>query len=400
MTLGYNVGLKQEAATKPKKSFSETLKKPSPEMVRIDPALSTFAFVQGTIFFLLAVQNTGIILFSRWVKVYSPLSIKDEREGVMLSFAEFLKLIASLVCVFFLTGRTPTQEDIEKEKNIKNVPIFSWIRIQRSGVLSIKEFARICPSAILYLIQNQLIFFSYGKLPGPLMQVLYQTKLLAGALFLWVLLGRSISKTRWLALGVLTAGVSIVQTDGHALVASLSSAAENPNVNLSIGFAAVLCASSCSGLAGCYLEKVLKSSGGHQGQADLWVRNVHMAIASVIGYGIQDCFIAAQKSSIHSSPESAAISTFLDLITGRRFIQELDSPAITIAILQAYGGLLVSLLIKYTDTLVKGLASSFSLVLGSIVSVYLFPEDFRLTPGFSVGATLVAGSMYVYATAK
>ena len=63
--------------------------------------------------------------------------------------------------------------------------------------------------------------------------------------------------------------------------------------------------------------------------------------------------------------------------------------------LHAYGGLLVSLVVKYTDTIVKAFAASLSIVLGTLVSWLLF-SDFVLSNGFLLGALLVTGSVYKY----
>ena len=53
--------------------------------------------------------------------------------------------------------------------------------------------------------------------------------------------------------------------------------------------------------------------------------------------------------------------------------------------------------IKYGDNILKNFTTSCSVILGTLISVYLF--DFQLTMQFAWGAGLVVLSAYAYATA-
>ena len=50
-----------------------------------------------------------------------------------------------------------------------------------------------------------------------------------------------------------------------------------PNIDLTIGFAATIAACCCSGLAGVYFEKILKKS-----EVSLWTRNVQLGLYSIV----------------------------------------------------------------------------------------------------------------------
>lgn len=63
-------------------------------------------------------------------------------------------------------------------------------------------------------------------------------------------------------------------------------------------------------------------------------------------------------------------------------------------ILQSVGGLLVAVVVKYADNILKGFATSAAIVLSCIVSIYFFA--FQLSIQFIVGATLVIVSVYMY----
>lgn len=63
-------------------------------------------------------------------------------------------------------------------------------------------------------------------------------------------------------------------------------------------------------------------------------------------------------------------------------------------LLQSCGGLLVAVVVKYADNILKGFATSAAIVLSCIVSMYFF--DFHLSIQFSFGAALVICSVYMY----
>ena len=58
------------------------------------------------------------------------------------------------------------------------------------------------------------------------------------------------------------------------------------------------------------------------------------------------------------------------------------------------GGLLVAVVVKYADNILKGFATSISIVLSTLISVYFF--HFGLSFGFLVGAGLVIGAVFMY----
>ena len=65
-----------------------------------------------------------------------------------------------------------------------------------------------------------------------------------------------------------------------------------------------------------------------------------------------------------------------------------------VVLLQAGGGLLVAMVVKYADNILKGFATSLAIVLTCVISVFLF--DFSLTARFAAGAALVLYSTYMY----
>lgn len=66
----------------------------------------------------------------------------------------------------------------------------------------------------------------------------------------------------------------------------------------------------------------------------------------------------------------------------------------TATIVHSAGGLIVALVVKHADNILKGFATSAAIVLSCIVSMLIF--DFQLTLLFTLGATLVIFSIFLY----
>ena len=81
-------------------------------------------------------------------------------------------------------------------------------------------------------------------------------------------------------------------------------------------------------------------------------------------------------------------------LTTKGFFFGYDSFIWYLVVLQATGGLLVAMVVKYADNILKGFATSLAIILSCIVSIYLF--DFHLTLQFSVGTLLVMASVFLY----
>jgi UDP-sugar transporter A1/2/3 len=54
---------------------------------------------------------------------------------------------------------------------------------------------------------------------------------------------------------------------------------------------------------------------------------------------------------------------------------------------QAFAGLIVAMVVKYADNILKGFATSVSIILSSVASTFIF--DFKITNLFLIGASLV-----------
>ena len=69
-----------------------------------------------------------------------------------------------------------------------------------------------------------------------------------------------------------------------------------------------------------------------------------------------------------------------------------------IVVNQAFGGLLVTVVGRYADNILKGFAASLSIIISVVMSVYLF--GFSIDLQFVCGAAMVIGAIVMYSIRK
>jgi UDP-sugar transporter A1/2/3 len=137
----------------------------------------------------------------------------------------------------------------------------------------------------------------------------------------------------------------------------IPSASEN---NYTVGLVAALVAAASSGLAGVYFEKMLKESA----TVSIWTRNVQLSFYSLFPALFLGVFV---KDGAEMREHG-----FFD---GYNWV-------VWVAIvLQAMGGVLSSLCINYADNIAKNFASSISIVVSFVFSVLFFHFVFGPTVG-------------------
>jgi len=230
------------------------------------------------------------------------------------------------------------------------------------------EVLKLSVPSVLYMIQNNLLYAALGNLPAATYQVVYQVKILTTAMFSVVLLKKSLSSAQWRSLAVLLAGCALAQssnaTDSHS-----------SEGNVTLGLLCVLSAACTSGFSGVYFEMMLKNSP----KVGLWERNVQMGVPSVLF-----AFL------------SVAIKDGGKVWEGG-FFQGYSSLVFWVITVQAGGGLIVALVVKYADNVVKTFTASLAVVFGSVMS--MFVSGFRPNGRFVVGAGCVVSACVMYARA-
>ena len=146
--------------------------------------------------------------------------------------------------------------------------------------------------------------------------------------------------------------------------------------NVWIGVIAVVISCLSSGFAGVYFEKALKTSDSSGEKPSVWLRNVQLGIfggaAAIIGMVIKDGSEIAENG----------------------FFQGYNAMVLFVVFQQAIGGLIVALVVKYADNILKGYATSLSIIISAIASIFLF--SFSLTIVFGIGTGITIAAIFVY----
>jgi len=299
--------------------------------------------------FLLVAQMVGLVLLMR-------VSRTNHVEGqpmYLASTAVFLMELMKLgICCCVIAYQSDDTLVSELNTHVLQSPV---------------EMAKLSIPSFLYTVQNNLLYFALSNLDAATYQVCYQLKILTTAVFSMILLQRKFSLKKWAALILLTVGVSIVQISGNRD----DSKSESEKHSQFVGLVAVLCATCTSGFSGVYFEKVLKGS-----PTSLWLRNVQMGIPSII-----IAFVTVYAKDAAAVSEQGFLGGYTSLVW-------------TVVIVQAVGGLIVAVVVKYADNVLKVFATSFSIVVSCVISGIFF--DFHASWAFIVGASLVVISTALY----
>ncbi len=182
------------------------------------------------------------------------------------------------------------------------------------------------------------------------------------------MLRKQLSSLQWVSLVFLFVGVAIVQLQPHDTKVSEKIATEQ---NPLVGLVAVIVSCLMSGFAGVYFEKILKNT-----KPTIWLRNVQLGVIGVV-FGV-----ATMQMNDGASVQE------------KGFFFGYDWVVWFVICLNSFGGLMVAVVVKYADNILKGFATSAAIIVSSVASVFFF--DFQLSAQFIGGTTLVILSVYMY----
>lgn len=152
---------------------------------------------------------------------------------------------------------------------------------------------------------------------------------------------------------------------------SAESAVSTEGQNKLLGVMAAVGACICSGFAGIYFEKILKGS-----DVSIWMRNVQLSLAS-LPLGL-----------------ATSLATDWHVILDRGFFHGYDAYVWYLVVLNATGGLLVAMVVKYADNILKNFATSLAIVLSMLASIAFF--GFVVNVQYVVGTAFVISSIFLY----
>ncbi|XP_064624812.1 UDP-N-acetylglucosamine transporter-like isoform X2 [Lineus longissimus] len=302
---------------------------------------------------VLIIQTTSLVLtmrYSRKVQEDGPKYLSS----TAVVMAEAMKIVACICILFYQHGSSVPGLLAVLQEEIINKPV---------------DTAKLAVPSGLYTIQNNLLFLALSNLDAATYQVTYQLKILTTALFSVLMLNRKLDVMKWVSLVLLMAGVALVQMPGEtkAAVKEISASSQL------IGLGAVLCACFSSGFAGVYFEKILKGTS-----SSLWVRNIQLGVFGVI-IGLVAVFLNDR-----------------DAVFKDGFFQGYHMTTWIVISLQAFGGLVIATVIKYADNILKGFATSLSIILSTVISYYIL-ADFMPSKLFFIGAGVVISATFLYA---
>ncbi|XP_062336656.1 solute carrier family 35 member A3b isoform X2 [Osmerus eperlanus] len=303
---------------------------------------------------VLVFQTTSLVLtmrFSRKLQVEGPLYLAS---SAVVS-AELLKILLCTLLVFKEHSFSVRALNRMMKEEILNKPM---------------ETLKLAIPSGIYTLQNNLLYVALSNLDAATYQVTYQLKILTTALFSVSMLGKNLGIYQWLSLLILMAGIALVQWPTESLGIPeqkvLSAGSQF------VGVVAVLVACVSSGFAGVYFEKILKET-----KQSVWIRNIQLGLFGLV-FGLFGVFVYDGERVQESG-----------------MFQGYNSLTCTVVALQALGGLVIAAVIKYADNILKGFATSLSIILSTLIS-YFWLQDFDPTSVFFLGAILVIAATFLY----
>ncbi|GMR45508.1 hypothetical protein PMAYCL1PPCAC_15703, partial [Pristionchus mayeri] len=317
----------------------------------------------------------------------STMISQQSESPVNLKYLGIFLLTSQQICMPLMARYTRAREESESFFTTVNVLVMEIMKLCACTFLIVREHrdplrfvqdvkaaiwddpvetAKVCFPAIIYTLQNNLYYIALTHLDATTFCILYQLKIFSTALLMRIILNRRLSSYQWLALALLVVGAADVQWS--------SSNYEGPaHSNDLYGLAAVATMCFTSAIAGVYLERVLKGSN-----VSVWMQNIRI---SLIGLPV--------------SLFSMAYYEWSDIQRDRMF-RGWDFWVILLTATNSLGGLLIAMVIKYADNILKAYAQSGAIV-GAVVGSWLI---FGLVPSFlfMIGAVLVMISIVIYSS--
>jgi len=311
----------------------------------------------------LVVQNSSSVLSMRYSRTLPGPKFFTSTAVVM---CELCKLFFAFLLVF-----------PEDNFDLRNV----LARIRREIFGLPMDTLKLAIPAILYTVQNNLNFIAISHLDAATFQVTAQLKILTTALFSVIMLHRTLGRKKWLSLFILTLGVALIQLPADFMSHDFSTLATidkdgkrhdwHSHEDHIIGLTAMLFSCLFSGFAGVFFEKILKGS-----PVSIWVRNIQLAFYGVVIGLMMVMGQDGQEILEHGFFHGYQMATVVTIMN------------------QALGGLLIAVVVKYADNILKGYATSISIILSSFFSFYFFA--FEISSLFMAGSMLVVFAVFLY----
>lgn len=327
-------------------------------------------------FLAVVIQQTSLVLVIRYSKTRSHDTEDDAYlTSVVVFSAELYKLIfnGGLEIITSRSIESDTKDYLPASQTNSNNNRENVVStLKRLFDIFNKESQKLVIPAILYVIQNNLLFFALSNLSVPIYQITNQGKLLTTAIISRIMLQKQITNMQYFAILFLGLGVAVVHMSEYKANSGGNKQNENEQHGTQwLGLLAVFVSCITSGFAGVYFELILKTT-----QQSVYCRNVHLALFSLL------------LASFH------ILYTDSNKIAENGMFQGFDKLVVLIVVMQGMTGFVVSMMFKYADAVLKGFATSIAVVLATVASFFLF--DTSLNAMFVLGASMVASAVKIY----
>ena len=297
---------------------------------------------------LLTAQNTALVLVTKFsLQKFTPYNV-----STVIAFAECVKLVLSSITIVLSEGAVALRQAL------LDVP---------------KSATRLSAPAVLYFIQNKLLFVGIRLLSPTVYMTCTQSKILTSAFFSVCLLKVRITKRQMISLLVLVLGMILVQSSDTAN----HSGDHCCFGDVFKGITAVFTASVMSGFAGAYIEKLYKEVPDDGAQRSIWFRNVQLACFSV-----PISVVAVQSEAVSHN-----------LFVGYNHV------VVVIILLQATGGLVVAAVMRYASNVLKCFAVSLSICNCALAATFMHGDgNHSMSAKQLFGIALVISASFAYAS--
>ncbi|KAF7457979.1 UDP N-acetylglucosamine transporter-like nucleotide sugar transporter [Cryptosporidium felis] len=336
---------------------------------------------------LMLIQCICVVLCMKLSVTYPASDGKRYLTPIAVVIGEVLKLLTSLLMIFYISGGRSLGEFV--------------LALKGELTYDVKGNLLICIPGILFLFQNNLTYVALERLPASVYQITAQLKVITTAIFSVIILKRRLGYIRWFACIMLFIGVILVQK-------SLTSRSTRniDYLQFMVGFFASIFCSITSGLGSVIIEKVIKnkddqgdcnldienshSLGNSIGDVDkakitykstVWGRNVILSLIGIFG-GFSLAWFSCKEKIIKDG-----VFQGFSWLTG------------LVIFLNAYGGFIVVGVLKYSDSIMKCFFNALTIVIITLIS-WIFMGDNTPSVNFFISATIVIVAINIYTLNK
>lgn len=245
----------------------------------------------------------------------------------------------------------------------------------RAAVMEIGQHGSLFVPSMLYVLQNNLLFFGAERLSSLLYILCSQLKILTTAIMSRIILGTKLSRAQYFHLSLLIFGIVLVQAQRKEDNSVSSMKRQASSV---LGVLAVVLAAWTSGTAGVVLERIFKARSQSNDVIvhTIWTRNVQLSLIS-LPFAMFGVFL---QNNEH--------------VFSGNFFKGYEAVVWVVVLLQTAGGIIIGYVMQFTSNIMKCLAIGLSICLCAIYSVFV--GETELTANVVLGILLVFISIAGY----